>query len=120
MSGCECSWDGLLSRKKHCLKEVFTHMWNNASLVSTVHFLNLFSSIPFCYTLASMGLVGVMPQQMGYGESAKVENGALVPSILDPKSKTTSTLPLYAKAKSIVAEMSDGRTVVGDEAYFLG
>lgn len=78
------------------------------------------SVLEYALMAASMGLVGVLPEQMGYGESAKEENGALVPSILNTKSKTTSTLPLFAKAKSIVAKMSNGRTVVGNEAYFLG
>ena len=53
-------------------------------------------------------------------ESAKEENGALVPSIIISKSKTTATLPLFTMAKSVVAGMSNGRTVVGDEAYFIG
>ena len=64
--------------------------------------------------IASTGLVAILPSQTGYGESL------LIPSILDKMSKTTAALPLYSKAKSIVSMMSNGKTVVGDEAYFMG
>lgn len=71
---------------------------------------------------ASMGLVSILPHLTGFGESAKAGNGGgpLIPSVAIKKSKTTATLPLYAKAKSIVDEMSGGMTTVGNEAYFMG
>ena len=73
---------------------------------------DLFSLLSF--VIASTGLVAILPSQTGYGESL------LIPSILDKMSKTTAALPLYSKAKSIVSMMSNGKTVVGDEAYFMG
>ena len=69
-----------------------------------------------------MGLVSILPHLTGFGESAKAGSGSapLIPSIVDKKAKTTATLPLYTKAKSIVDEMSGGITTVGNEAYFMG
>ncbi len=64
---------------------------------------------------ASMGLASISPEKTGYGESY-----GLIPSGLIKKSTTTSLLPLYQKAKSIVALMSGGMTSIGDEAYFMG
>ena len=69
--------------------------------------------------LASMGLVAIIPHKMGFGESNNADI-PLVPSIFVKKSCTTGVLPLYAKAKSLVDEMTDGMTAIGNEVYFMG
>ena len=66
-----------------------------------------------------MGLVTILPHKMGFGESNNADI-PLVPSIVEKKSVTTAILPLYAKAKSLVDEMTDGMTVIGNDVYFMG
>jgi len=89
---------------------------------AVILYTNGASVLEFAMFAASMGLVSILPHLTGFGESAKAGSGGvpLVPSIVDKKAKTTATLPLYTKAKSIVDEMSGGITTVGNAAYFMG
>ena len=64
---------------------------------------------------ASMGLVSISPEKMGYGEATD-----LVPTLLQKKPVVTGSLPLFKKAKSLIKEMSGGKTRLGHEAYFMG
>ena len=64
---------------------------------------------------ASMGLVSISPEKMGYGEATD-----LVPTLLQKKPVVTGSLPLFEKAKSLIKEMSGGKTRLGHEAYFMG
>jgi len=69
----------------------------------------------FAIIAAALGMVSFVPEKTGYGESSD-----LVISGLVKKSLTTSTLPLFAKAKTFVDMMSDGKTKLTNKAYFAG
>ena len=69
----------------------------------------------FAKIAAALGMVSVIPEKTGYGEASD-----LIMSPFVKTSLTTSTLPLFEKAKAIVKEMSDGKAKLADEVYFQG
>ena len=73
------------------------------------------ASNDFAKIAAALGMVSVVPEKTGYGEASDLIMSAFV-----KKSITTSTLPLFARAKAIVKEMSDGKAKLVDEVYFQG
>jgi len=74
-----------------------------------------YGNLEYQLLAASMGLVSISPEKMGYGEATD-----LVPTLLQKKSVVTGSLPLFEKANSLIEEMSGGKTRLGDEAYFMG
>jgi len=74
-----------------------------------------YGNVEYQLLAASMGLVSISPEKMGYGEAT-----ALVPTLLQRKPVVTGSLPLFEKAKSLIKEMSGGKTKLGREAYFMG